>query len=349
MPRLISPKEFEELRKSILVKRDKNKLSISISSGTCGRAYGSDKIAAEFMREIKKRGLEEKIAFREVGCLGFCEREPLVIIFPERICYLNVKMEDVPEIVDKAVKGEIIERLLYIDPVSAVFIRDALYARAPLISDISFLHMMAHTPDMYPKLRPYSSEIDELALFVDEHKDEFMFNVPSELDDYMDYEEFLGEAKLAWVMQSWIEEVTEDQMIEQFRVQPGDLYRVVNSAEWLLYASRELAGLLGQKDLVPQLNALRERSAKGVKTELLPLVRLESVGRARARILFNSGLKSVEDLRHAPVERLVELPLIGSRVAKRIKEQVGGFVKSEQWKKLGKEEKPEQKSLTEYR
>jgi len=238
---------------------------------------------------------------------------------------------------------------LYIDPVSAVFIRDALYARAPLISDISFLHMMAHTPDMYPKLRPYSSEIDELALFVDEHKDEFMFNVPSELDDYMDYEEFLGEAKLAWVMQSWIEEVTEDQMIEQFRVQPGDLYRVVNSAEWLLYASRELAGLLGQKDLVPQLNALRERSAKGVKTELLPLVRLESVGRARARILFNSGLKSVEDLRHAPVERLVELPLIGSRVAKRIKEQVGGFVKSEQWKKLGKEEKPEQKSLTEYR
>jgi hypothetical protein len=49
------------------------------------------------------------------------------------------------------------------------------------------------------------------------------------------------------------------------------------------------------------------------------------------------------------VERLTALPLIGSRVAKKIKEQVGGFVKSEQWKKLGKEETPEQKSLTEYR
>jgi len=118
MPQLNSPKEFEELRKKILSKRNKNKLGISISSGTCGRAYGSDKIAAEFIREIKKRGLEEKIDFREVGCLGFCEREPLVIIFPERICYLNVKMKDVPEIVDKAVKGEIIERLLYTDPVS---------------------------------------------------------------------------------------------------------------------------------------------------------------------------------------------------------------------------------------
>ncbi|MDH5448552.1 MAG: DEAD/DEAH box helicase [Candidatus Bathyarchaeota archaeon] len=237
---------------------------------------------------------------------------------------------------------------LYIDPVSAVFIRDALYARAPVITDISFLHMMAHTPDIYPKLRPYASEIDELALFVDQHKDEFMFDVPREVDDRLDFEEFLGEAKLAWVLQSWIEEVTEDQMIERFRVQPGDLYRLINSSKWLLYASCELAGLLGQKDLVQRLNMLMERSGKGVKTELLPLVRLEGVGRARARILFNSGLKTVEDLKHAPVERLMGLPLIGSRVAKKIKEQVGGFVKSEQWKKLAKDETPEQQSLTEY-
>jgi len=237
---------------------------------------------------------------------------------------------------------------LYIDPVSAVFIRDALYARAPVLTDISFLHMIAHTPDMYPKLRPYSGEIDELALFVDQHKDEFMFEPPSEVDDHLDFEEFLGEAKLAWVLQSWIEEATEDQMIERFRVQPGDLYRLVNSAQWLLYASRELANLLGQKDLVPRLNTLMERSAKGVKAELLPLVRLEGVGRARARILFNSGLKTLEDLKHAPIERLTKLPLIGSRVAKKIKEQVGGFVKSEQWKKLGKEEPAKQQALTEY-
>ncbi|MCW3986345.1 MAG: DEAD/DEAH box helicase [Candidatus Bathyarchaeota archaeon] len=237
---------------------------------------------------------------------------------------------------------------LYIDPISAVFIRDALRARAPVITDISFLHMIAHTPDMYPKLRPYSSEVDELALFVDKHRDEFMFEPPSEFDDHFDFEEFMGEAKLAWVMQSWIEEVTEDQMIERFRVQPGDLYRLINSAKWLLYASRELAGLLKQKDLASQLNKLMERSANGVKVELLPLVRLEGVGRVRARILFNSGLKTVDDLKRASVERLVGLPLIGSRVAKKIKEQVGGFVKSEQWKKLGEEETPEQQSLSEY-
>ncbi len=237
---------------------------------------------------------------------------------------------------------------LYIDPISAVLIRDALHAQAPVVTELSFLHAIAHTPDLYPKLRPYSSEIDELALFVEQHKDEFMFDPPSELDDQFDLEEFLGEAKLALVLQSWIEEVTEDQMIEKFRVQPGDLYRLIDSAKWLLHAFRELAGLFKQKNMASQLNVLIERCSKGVKVELLPLVRLEGVGRVRARVLFNSGLKTVDDLRRAPVEKLTALPLIGPRVAKKIKEQAGGFVKSEQWKKLGKNDVPEQQPLAEY-
>jgi helicase len=81
----------------------------------------------------------------------------------------------------------------------------------------------------------------------------------------------------------------------------------------------------------------------------LPLVRLEGIGRVRARILFDSGLKTIDDLKHAQVGRLRALPLIGAKVAKRIKEQVGGLVKSEEWKKLEKDKTPEQKSLTEYR
>lgn len=109
---------MEELRKEILSKRDPNKLCITLSSGTCGRAYRSDKVAAAFINELRKQGLEEKIDFREAGCLGFCEREPLVIIFPKRSCYCNVNIEDVPDIVDKTVKGEIVERLLYTDRVT---------------------------------------------------------------------------------------------------------------------------------------------------------------------------------------------------------------------------------------
>jgi helicase len=237
---------------------------------------------------------------------------------------------------------------LYIDPVSGVIIRNALRRKAPLITDISFLHMIAHTPDMFPRLRPYSSEIDELALFVDQHQSEFMVEVPSQWEDSLAYEEFLGETKLACVLKAWIEELSEDQMIERFRVQPGDLYRLIETAKWLLHASRELAVLFGQKDLLSHLTELVERMDKGVKKELLPLVRLEGVGRVRARVLFDAGLKSIEDLKLVPLERLVGLPLIGPKVAKKIKEQVGGFVKAEEWKKLKEAKGAEQQSLAEY-
>jgi NAD-dependent DNA ligase len=77
-------------------------------------------------------------------------------------------------------------------------------------------------------------------------------------------------------------------------------------------------------------------------------VKLEGVGRARGRILYNAGYKTIETIKTAPIEELINLPLIGPKVARKIKEQVGGFVKKEVWEKLEKEEAWKQKALTEY-
>jgi helicase len=237
---------------------------------------------------------------------------------------------------------------LYIDPVTGVLIREALQIRASMLTDLSYLHMIAHTPDIFPRLRPYSREIDELALFVDQHRSEFMFPVPDEWEDRIAYEEFLGEAKLAWILKSWIQETSEDEMIGKFRVQPGDLYRIMDSAKWLLYASHELARLFKHKGIVPNLSELMERTRKGVKKELLPLVRLEGIGRVRARILYDAGMKTIEDLKRTPIKILISVPLIGLKLAKKIKDQVGGFIKAEEWKKLKEGEELEQKAITEY-
>ncbi|RLI20786.1 extensin, partial [Candidatus Bathyarchaeota archaeon] len=223
---------------------------------------------------------------------------------------------------------------LYIDPVTGVIIRDALINRAPRITEISFLHMVAHTPDMFPRLRPSSREIDQLAVFVDEHREEFMFEVPDEWVDRLAYEEFLGEAKTAWVLYSWIEEKTEDEIIERFGVEPGDLYRLIETAKWLLYATHELALLFGHKDLIPLIAELSERVSKGVRKELIQLARLEGVGRVRARILYNAGYKTVDDLRLASIDKLMALPMIGPKLAKKIKDQVGGYLKKEQYERL---------------
>ena len=237
---------------------------------------------------------------------------------------------------------------LYIDPVSAVIIRDALKQKPAVLTDFSFLHMIAHTPDMGPVLRPYTREQDEIAVFMEEHKGEFLIPPPDEWEDSIAYEEFLGEVKTAMTLNAWIEEVSEDQLIERFRVQPGDLYRTIENAKWLLHATHELALLFGNKQMLPQTLEVRQRVEKGVKKELLPLVKLEGIGRVRGRIMYNSGYKTIEDIKRAPIENLTNLPLIGPRLAKKIKEQVGGFMKKEAWEKLEKENEWKQKALTEY-
>ncbi len=237
---------------------------------------------------------------------------------------------------------------LYIDPVSAVIIRDALKGKPEFLTDVSLLHMIAHTPDMGPVLRPYSSEMDQVALFMEEHRQEFLIASPEEWEDNIGYQEFLGEVKTAMTLKAWIEEMSEDWLIERFRVQPGDLYRTLESAKWLLHATNELAQLFGNKQVIPMTFEVQQRVEKGVKKELLPLVKLEGVGRVRGRILFNSGYKTIDDIKNARIEDLTGLPLVGPKLAKKIKEQVGGFVKKDIWENLEKQDEWRQKALTEY-
>jgi NADH:ubiquinone oxidoreductase subunit F (NADH-binding)/(2Fe-2S) ferredoxin/NAD-dependent dihydropyrimidine dehydrogenase PreA subunit len=117
MPKINSPAELEELRKSILSKRDPNKPCITLCSGTACHASGSKEVAASIEEEIKKQGLSAKVDFRKTGCHGFCEKGPIVVIHPEKICYLQIEPKDVPEIISQTVKGKkVVEHLLYIDP-----------------------------------------------------------------------------------------------------------------------------------------------------------------------------------------------------------------------------------------
>jgi len=117
MARINSPKELEELRQKILSQRDPNKPCITLCSGTACHASGSENIAAIFLQALEKEGLKADVDFRRTGCHGFCERGPIVVIYPEEICYLQVQPEDVPEIISQTIKEKkVIDRLLYADP-----------------------------------------------------------------------------------------------------------------------------------------------------------------------------------------------------------------------------------------
>ncbi len=115
--RLTRSSELEKLRQSILQKIDPNKPCISVCAGTACRAAGAEAVVNAFMDEVEKREIQINVELKETGCHGFCEQGPLLVIRPKRIFYRHVKPEDVSEIISETVlKGNIIERLLYVDP-----------------------------------------------------------------------------------------------------------------------------------------------------------------------------------------------------------------------------------------
>ncbi|MEW6556546.1 MAG: NADH-quinone oxidoreductase subunit NuoF [Elusimicrobiota bacterium] len=105
--------ELEKLRSEIVTQRNPEQTVISIGNGTCCRAVGSESVADTFIEEIKKRNLKDKFILQLTGCQGFSEQDPVVVIYPKKIFYHQVKPEDVTEILDSIVAGKIVNRLLY--------------------------------------------------------------------------------------------------------------------------------------------------------------------------------------------------------------------------------------------
>ena len=113
MARLNTPEELENFRQEILSQRNPDNPCISICAGAGCVASGADDVIEAFKKEIEKEGLTTTVDTKGTGCPGFCERGPVVVIYPEEICYLQVKAEDVPEIIEQTIKAnKVVERLL---------------------------------------------------------------------------------------------------------------------------------------------------------------------------------------------------------------------------------------------
>ena len=79
---------------------------------SCGEGHGMD-LVTEFKKQTKDLKTNLKIRAQRAGCLGICDFGPTVAIYPEGIFYVNVKKEDVTEIIQShIVNKKPVERLL---------------------------------------------------------------------------------------------------------------------------------------------------------------------------------------------------------------------------------------------
>ncbi|HEX2106383.1 MAG TPA: DEAD/DEAH box helicase [Nitrososphaera sp.] len=205
--------------------------------------------------------------------------------------------------------------LLYINPATAVKFRDALQRvehRADGVKHVlGVLHVIADSPDFYPKLSLRKTDYDQISILIQRRGDELLYPI-SEYDCSRSF----------WALCLWIEETSEEVLSDRIGVEPGDMHRIVEIANWLAYSLYEVAKLLRRGDLMPELYNLRTRIRYGVKEELLPLVLLEGIGRVKARALYNAGFTDVPTIMKASEAKLASVPKIGPILAGKLKHQL---------------------------
>lgn len=101
----------EELQSEMQLRKESG-TKIIIGMGTCGIAAGARTIMSAVLDELAKRGLKD-VQVEQTGCIGMCEKEPLVdVVRPgeKRITYGNVTVPEVKKIIaEHVVNGRILE------------------------------------------------------------------------------------------------------------------------------------------------------------------------------------------------------------------------------------------------
>jgi len=209
--------------------------------------------------------------------------------------------------------GERISQL-YIDPESGIILKSALREK---MSCIGILHAVCATPDVegfYLRRGDYET----YDAYAQERRGEFLLDVPDYFYEPEKYEIFLSSLKTACILEEWISEIPENDICSRHDIGPGDLYRLRESANWLLYSFSEVARLFKAKRR--GIEDVRRRVMYGVSAELLSLVSVRNVGRVRARRLFSFGIKNLEQLREADSALLSRI--LGEKIAASIMEEL---------------------------
>ena len=207
---------------------------------------------------------------------------------------------------------------LYLDPLSAIVLREVL-ARAPIgVGIFPLLAAVAATPDLPPMFLRRGEEADLLARYTDEAEELLVKPEEPPLDLGLDL--FLATLKTASVLEAWVGEEPIVEITQRFGIGAGDLRSKVEDADWLLFAAGRLARVF-QRRVGRAVDDLSFRIRYGVREELLDLVRLRGIGRVRARMLYRAGYPDRESLRNAPIDR-IEQALRSRRLAEMVASQL---------------------------
>jgi len=205
---------------------------------------------------------------------------------------------------------------LYLDPLSAYGMVKALKAKKA--AELGYLFTVSSCSEMRPL--PRVGKRIEAEIWEQLQVEKGLLPVNVDIEMFED-NEILGKFLSAQLLNDWISETSEEELLKKYAMYPGSLYSKTKICDWLCYSMLELARLLQASQHYMVLAKLRKRVVYGVREELIVLTEFRGIGRVRARKLFRHNVKGVADMKNIDVKDLSRI--IGEKTALAVKKQLG--------------------------
>ncbi|MCQ2400570.1 MAG: (2Fe-2S) ferredoxin domain-containing protein [Lachnospiraceae bacterium] len=104
----------EKMQNQMNMRSDADHTRVVVGMATCGIAAGARPVLNTLSDEIQKRGLTDKIAVTQTGCIGLCQFEPIVEVYEpgkEKVTYIKMDAEKALEVIERhLVGGHVVEK-----------------------------------------------------------------------------------------------------------------------------------------------------------------------------------------------------------------------------------------------
>ena len=97
----------ERMKNKVALREANGDIRIVVGMATCGIAAGARPVLNALVETVAKENLDN-VTVTQTGCIGMCRLEPIVEVFvpdQERVTYVKMTPEKVPEIIEQHIKG----------------------------------------------------------------------------------------------------------------------------------------------------------------------------------------------------------------------------------------------------
>ena len=98
----------ERMKNKVALREGNGEIRVVVGMATCGIAAGARPVLNAFVEQVAENKLGDRVTVTQTGCIGMCRLEPIVEVFEgdkERVTYVKVKPEMVPEIIKEHLIG----------------------------------------------------------------------------------------------------------------------------------------------------------------------------------------------------------------------------------------------------